>query len=141
MATSTIKTPWHLWLVGILALLWNGMGMVTILMAQAGKIPNIDPEEAIYYATQSWLLVIITDLTLVIAVAASVALLFRSQLAVGLFALSFALLLLSNINDLAFGTSRALVGSGAMAMTLIIVVIAVLELLYAYYMRKRQVLK
>ena len=23
---ETVKTPWHLWLVGVLSLLWNGVG-------------------------------------------------------------------------------------------------------------------
>ena len=23
---ETVKTPWHLWLVGVLSLLWNGFG-------------------------------------------------------------------------------------------------------------------
>lgn len=30
------KTPWHVWVVGALALLWNGAGAYTIMMAQVG---------------------------------------------------------------------------------------------------------
>ena len=26
MNSMTVKTPWHLWVVGVLALLWNGFG-------------------------------------------------------------------------------------------------------------------
>ena len=31
--TPTATTPWHLWLVGILALLWNGFGCVDYVMS------------------------------------------------------------------------------------------------------------
>jgi hypothetical protein len=29
------KTPWHVWVVGIVALLWNASGAYTIVMAEA----------------------------------------------------------------------------------------------------------
>jgi hypothetical protein len=29
---STRKMPWHIWVVGILTLLWNGSGAYTIMM-------------------------------------------------------------------------------------------------------------
>ena len=35
------KSPWHLWVVAVLTLLWNGSGAVTILLAQMGRLPNI----------------------------------------------------------------------------------------------------
>jgi len=30
---ETVKTPWHLWAVGVLALLWNGFGCVDFVMS------------------------------------------------------------------------------------------------------------
>ena len=39
--------------VGALALLWNGAGAYTIMMAQAGKLADISAEEAAYYAAQA----------------------------------------------------------------------------------------
>ena len=55
--TSTIEaagrtTPWHVWAVGVLALLWNAAGAYTIMMAQAGRLADISQEEAAYYAAQ-----------------------------------------------------------------------------------------
>ena len=73
ISTASKATPWHLWVVSVLALLWNGMGMLTILMAQAGKLPNIDPEEAAYYASQPLFLALVTDAALLSAVAGAVA--------------------------------------------------------------------
>lgn len=31
---QTIRTPWHLWVVGVVALLWNGYGCVDYTMTQ-----------------------------------------------------------------------------------------------------------
>lgn len=144
MATTVAtvgRTPWHLWAVAILTLLWNGSGAVTILLAQMGRLPTINADEAAYYAAQPLWFVILTDIATLTPVAAAVALLVRSQLAVWLFALSLALILVNNVYELVAGTSRALVNQGALIVTAIIVVIAVLQLVYANAMRKRGVLK
>ena len=34
---QTVRTPWHLWVVGILALLWNSFGCVDYFMTQTRK--------------------------------------------------------------------------------------------------------
>lgn len=129
------RTPWHLWAVAILTLLWNGSGAVTILLAQMGRLPNIDPDEAAYYAAQPLWLIITMDIATFAPIAAAVALLLRSALSVWLFALSLALILVNNLYELVAGTSRALVNQGALVVTAIIVVIAVLQLVYANAMK------
>ena len=145
-ATNTIKptqpkAPWHLWLVGILALLWNGSGAYTIMMAQAGKLPGISADEAAYYASQPLWFVVATDIALLGAVAAAIALLLRSRAAVWLFAISLVAIFVTNTYDLVAATSRALANGGALFVTLLIVVIAILELGYARGLRKRAVLR
>jgi hypothetical protein len=140
-ATTERKTPWHLWAVGILTLFWNGSGAVTIMLAQAGRLQNLTPDEAAYYAAQPTWLVIAADIALVSAVAAGVALLLRSRAAVWLFGLSLALILVNNGYELVAGTSRMLANWGALILTAIIAVIAVLQFVYASAMKKRAVLK
>jgi hypothetical protein len=135
------KTPWHVWVVAILALLWNGSGAYTIMMAQPGRLADLSADEAAYYAAQSLWFVIATDISLVAAVAAAMALLLRSRAAAWLFALSLIAILVNNIYDLAAGTSRVLVSRAALIVTVIIAVIAVLELAYAWGMKRRAVLK
>lgn len=135
------KTPWHVWVVGILVILWNGSGAVTIMLAQAGRLPDIDPAEAAAYAAQPLWLVISTDIALVSALAAGVALLFRSRHAVWLFALSLAAIVVNNGYELASGTSRTLVDQGSLIVTCIIAALAILELVYARAMASRGVLK
>ena len=141
ISTPERRTPWHLWTVAILTLLWNGSGAVTILMAQMGRLPNINPDEAAYYAAQPLWFVIATDIATLAPVAAGVALLLRSQLAVWFFAVSLALILFNNVYELVAGTSRALVNQGALIVTGIIVVIAILQLVYSNAMKKRGVLR
>jgi hypothetical protein len=144
VVTATVserKTPWHLWLVGILTLLWNGSGAATIMLAQAGRLTGLTPDEAAYYAAQPTWLVVTADIALVSAVAAGVALLLRSRAAVWLFGLSLALILVNNAYELAAGTSRMLVSRGAVVLTTVIAVIAILQLIYARTMSRRAVLQ
>jgi hypothetical protein len=135
------KTPWHVWTVGILTLLWDGSGAYTIMMAQAGRLPGISADEAAYYAAQPSWFVVATDIALLAAVAAGAALLLRHRAAAWLFALSLIAIAVTNAYDLAAGSSRVLVDQGALAVTLIIAVIAVLQLVYAWTMKRRTVLK
>lgn len=132
--------PWHVWAVAILTLLWNGSGAITIFMAQAGMLPNLDANEANYYAAQPAWLVVSTAIATLAPVAAGIALLLRSRVAVALFALSVAAVLFNNAYELIAGTSLVLADRGAAIVTTIIVVIAVLQLVYAWRQKKRTVL-
>lgn len=139
-AAPRVGTPWHVWVVAGLTLLWNGSGAVTIMLAQAGQLPGISADEAAYYAAQPLWFVISTDVATLTPVAAAIGLLFRSQLAVWLFAVSLALIVVNNAYDLVAGTSRTLVNQGAFIVTITIVVVATHQLIYALAMKRRGVL-
>jgi hypothetical protein len=135
-----MKRPWHLWVLAVAALLWNAAGAFTIMMAQAGKLYDLEPGERAYYSAQPVWFVILTDMSLVAAVAASIALLLRRRAAVQLFAFSFAAILVTNGYELAAGTSRMLAARAAFIVTILIAVVALLELAYAWAMKQRRVL-
>jgi hypothetical protein len=135
------KRPWHLWVVAILTFLWNGSGAYTIMMAQAGRLSDVDAQETAYYAAQPIWLVIATDIALILPLAAAVALLFGSRQAVWLFTLSVVAIVANNAYDVAARTSLALADRGWQILTTIIVIIAVLQLAYAWTMRRRGVLQ
>jgi hypothetical protein len=141
VSTPVRKTPWHLWVVAILTLLWNGSGAYTIMMAQTGRLPDVSADEAAYYTAQPFWFVISTDIALLSAVVGAVALLLRRRMAGWLFALSLAAFVVNNAYDLAAGTSLVLVDRGWLMVKVIIAVIAVLQLTYAWVMRKRAVLR
>ena len=138
--TSTLatgKAPWHLWVVGIVALLWYASGAYTIFMAQAGKLPNLSEDEIAYYAAQPAWLVILTDIALLAGIAGAAALLLRRRAAVWLFAISFAATVIANAYDLASGAARALADAGALIVTCLILVIGLLLVLYSRAMARR----
>src|SRR6185503_4320406 len=107
-AATPRGTPWHLWVVALVTLVWNGSGAVTIALAQMGRALDMDPYEIAYYAHQPRWFVLTTDLATFLPIAAAVALLLRSRAAVWLFALSLVLIVANNAYDLAAGTSLAL---------------------------------
>lgn len=133
------KAPWHLWVVGVLGLLWNAAGTYTILMGQAGKLANMSAEDTAWYAAQPLWHVIVTDIALLGAVIACVLLLLRSRWAVPTFIISLAAIVIANVWDL-FGPQRMLANSGALIATCLILVIAILLLVYASRQRARGVL-
>ena len=135
------KAPWHLWPVGVLALLWNAAGAYTIMTAQAGRLAGVAPDEAAYYAAQPTWFVVVTDVALIAAIAAAAALLLRTRLAVPLFGISLAAIAVTAAYDLAAGTSRMYANQAALIVTIVIWLLAVLQLLYAMAMRKRGVLR
>jgi len=135
------NAPWHLWLVAVVALLWNGAGAYTILMAQAGRLYDLEPGEAAYYAAQPIWFVTVTDVALFAAIGAALALLFRKRMSVWMFALSLSAIVITNGYELAAGTSRALLSRAALGVTIFIVLLAILQLAYAWAMTRRAVLK
>ena len=52
MEETRPKAPWHLWVVGLLSLLWNASGAYTIMSAQSGAAMDMDASEIAYYAAQ-----------------------------------------------------------------------------------------
>lgn len=137
----TIKTPWHLWVVGILGVLWNASGALTITMAQLGMLPNISAEEAAYYAGQPLWFELITNIATYGSLFAGIALLCRSRFAFHLYGISLSMIVVSHLSDFAMGTSRVFTNTGTVVVSLLIFVIACLQLFYTWRMTKKGVLK
>ena len=58
-----VRAPWHLWVVGIVSVLWYAAGAYTIQMAQLGRLPHLSPDEITYYATKPVWLIAITAIS------------------------------------------------------------------------------
>jgi hypothetical protein len=101
----------------------------------------LSTEELAYYAAQPLWFVLVTDVAILAPFAAGVALLMRSATSVWLFAISLAAILFTSLYELAAGTSRMLLDQGAMILSCIIVVVAILQLVYAWRMKQRGVLR
>ena len=78
------KTPWHLWVVGILTLLWNSMGGFSYTMTRLGKLESLGmgAEEIAFFASYSPVANTFWALGVWGAILASLLLLLRSRFAV-----------------------------------------------------------
>ena len=141
-----MKRPWHLWLVGIVSLLWNAGGAMDYAMSKF-KVESYlsqlsDEGRAFLDSTPLWF-----DAGWAFGVWASVAgslfLLLRSRHAVAAFAFSLAGLLISMIYSLWLARSPMLADAGiaAWVFTLAIPVVLVGLLIYARRMAAKGVLR
>ena len=145
---ETVKTPWHLWLVGVLSLLWNGFGAFDFIQTTTRgeaymRAAGFDDAMVAYYeAMPGWMYVPWT-LGVWGAVIGSVMLLLRRRWAVPAFGLSLLGALISLIyGKLMDPPPPAPPELAAMGwMPIVILLIAVLLFGYAFNMRKRGVLR
>jgi hypothetical protein len=143
-ATSNGRTPWHLWVVGVLAILWNSGGAYDYLMTQTQNeayMSNFSPEQLeFFYGFPSWL-VAFWAIAVWGGVLGAVLLLLRKKLAVGVLLVSFLSMVVTTIHN--FGLSNGLEvmgGPGELALSASIFVFALLLYLYAKAMTNRGVL-
>ena len=141
MGEAKAKTPWHLWVVGVLSFLWNASGAWVIMSAQSGAAMDMDAGEIAYYAAQAPWFVALVDVVLISAILAAIALLLRSRRAVHLYALSIAGIVVTGAYDSAVGTALLLHDQGWLILELVTLGLAILQLVYALAMRKRGVLR
>ena len=139
--TATPRVPWHLWVVGVLSLLWNASGAYVIMQAQSGAPMDMDAREIAYYAAQEPWFVALVDVALLAPVLAALLLLLRNRWAVTLFGASVAAILVTAVYDIAQGTALLLHDRGWLVLECVTVGVALLQLAYAHAMRKRGVLR
>lgn len=144
---ETVKTPWHLWLVGLLSLLWNGFGgfdfVQTVTRGAAYmREMGFGAEMIAYYeAMPSWMY---GPWVLGVwgAVIGSVLLLVRNRWAVTAFAASLLGALVSLIYSKLIDPPPLSPDMAAMAwMPWVILLIAAFLAWYAWFMAKRGVLR
>jgi hypothetical protein len=135
-------TPWHLWVVGILAVLWNGFGAFDYTATVTHWAPYMsnftEEQRAFFYSFPVWQYVI-WAFGVWGALIGSILLLLRSRFAVWAFLISLVAALASMIH----GMSLKDVPEGASnpAFATIIILIGALLLAYAWWMTRRGVLR
>lgn len=135
-----MKAPWHLWLIGIVALIWNGFGAADYVMTQYDYTPYTaqftDAQRTYFNSFPSWVQAA-WALAVWLSVAGSLALLLRSRLAAVFFGLSLVSMAFSFTHNffLADVTMPDVVGPEAIWFTIVIIVVAVLLWAYARRMR------
>lgn len=145
---ETVKTPWHLWLVGVLSLLWNGFGAFDFIQTTTRgeaymRAAGFDDAMVAYYDAMPGWMYLPWTLGVWGAVIGSVLLLLRRRWAVPAFGLSLVGALISLIyGKLIDPPPPAPPELAAMSwMPIVILLIAILLFGYAFNMRKRGVLR
>lgn len=133
---TTIKTPWHLWVVGVLSLLWNAMGAFDYTMTKfdaAKYLAEFPPDQQAYFqsfpvwANAGWALGVWG------AVIGSLLLLARSRHAVTAFIVSLVGLAISTFYQFGmhWGDLQRMFGNFPAIFTAIIWVVAIALLIYS----------
>lgn len=115
--TDTTKSavPWHLWVVGVIAVLWNAYGGYDYIMsvtqgATYMAAAGMTPEQIAYYdAMPAWMMSV-WAIGVWGGVAGSILLLLRSKLAFPVFAVSLAAFLLSLFCSYVLNDGREIMG-------------------------------
>ena len=143
-APSDGRTPWHLWVIGSLAVLWKSMGAFDYLMTQTQNeqyMSQFTPEQLEYfYGFPTWV-VAFWAIAVWGGVLGAVLLLLRKKLAAGVFLASFLSMVVTTIYN--FGLSNGLEVMGepaALVFSVLIFIFALLLYLYARAMKNRGVL-
>ena len=146
MTDTTIKTPWHLWLVGVIALLFNAIGAFDYVMsltqgasymASAGMTPE---QIAHFQAMPVWMIAVWT-IGVWGAVLASLLLLLRNRLAFPAFAVSLAAFLVSLVYIYVLSNGGEIMGQEMAITWAVITALLIFFMWYAWWMTKRGVLR
>jgi hypothetical protein len=137
------RTPAHLWIVGVVSLLWNAMGAFDYLATQLrleSYMSQFSEEQLAYFyefpawAVSGWAFGVWG------ALAGSILLLMRRRWAVWAFAVSLAGMAASSLYTLALSEGAAMMGTGEWIFTAVIWIFAILLLVYARAQARRGVL-
>ena len=135
-----MKSPWHLWVIAIVSLLWNAMGAFDYAMTQTRNpayMGQFTPEQLDYfYGFPTWV-VACWAVGVWLAVAGSVLLLLRSASALWAFILSFLGMILTSVYSygLAEVSMTDIVGTEAQVFMAAIVFVVLFLILYARRMK------
>ena len=137
------KAPFHLWIVGVLAVFWNAIGAFDYTATQMQLdfyMSQFTQEQLDYfYGFPAWV-----DAAWAIAVwsslLGSLLLLFRKALAAWLFGLAILAMVVTSVHNMVLTDGMEVMGEGAMTFTVVIWVIALFLYFYSAAMAKRRVL-
>ncbi len=151
MATLSARTPWHLWVVGVISLLWNAFGANDYLQTQLGNLEymeamvtdmGVSPEDALAYFNgfPGWVHAF-WALGVWGSVLGSVLLLLRLRYAVWAFAISMLGLAGTTLYQVTSEQPEWATSGMSMIMSILIWSLATFLLIYAVSMKNKGVLR
>ena len=141
---SDSRTPWHLWVVGGLSLVWNAFGAFDYLMTQTQNeayMAAFTPEQLAFFYGFPWWLTAAWAIAVWGSVAGSVLLLLRKAIAVPVFVVSLACMVLTSFHNFVLTNGAEVMGGmGPIIFSAVIFVVAVLLVVYSRKQRSAGVL-
>jgi len=141
---QSAKRPWHLWVVGVVSLLWNSVGAMDFVLTQTRNkayMSAFTPAQLEFYYGFPFWVVVAWGIAVWGGVLGSLLLLFRKSCAVHLFLASLLCIILTDIHNYALSDGLTVMGGGdTLIFSCVIFVIGALLFVYARAMRKRGVL-
>lgn len=145
MTQTTVKTPWHLWVVGVIAVLFNAIGVFDFVMsmAQGAKYQasaGMTPDQIAHYQQMPGWMTVVWAVGVFGAFLASILLLLRRQQAFPVFIVSLAAFLVSLLYTYVLTDGGAVMGKEMAIVSAIIAALLVFFSWYSRFMTQRGVL-
>jgi hypothetical protein len=142
-AVTPQPTPWHLWLVGILGLLWNAMGAFDYLMTETHNesyMSRFTPEQLeFFYGFPMWV-VAFWAVAVWGGLLGAILLLLRKRLAAPVLLVSFLAMIVTAIHNFLIANGLEIMGGMGFLFTVLIFLFALILWLYARAMARGGVL-
>lgn len=144
--TTAVRTPWHIWVVGVVSLLWNAIGAFDYTMTQTRNMAYLEgagmgPDELAYlasfpaWANAAW------AVGVWFCVLGSVLLLLRSRYAFPAFVASLVGIAVVTIFQFAFPAPASFNGTMALVFAIVLWAVTCGLALYSRVMAKKGVLR
>jgi hypothetical protein len=141
---APVKAPWHFWVIGVFALLFNAIGVFDFVMsmAQGAKYQasaGMTPDQIAHYQNMPAWMTVVWAVGVFGAFAASILLLMRRKLAVPVFVVSLAAFLVSVLYTYVLSGGGAIMGRQMAITSAVIAALLVCFIGYARWMTARGV--
>ena len=146
MTDGTIKTPWHLWVVGVIAVLFNAIGVFDFVMTMAKGAAylasaGLTPAQVAHYAHMPAWVTVDWAVGVFGAFIGSALILLRNKLAWQVLAVSLAAYLLNLLYTYVLSDGGKLMGPQMGVMSVVIAGQLVVFMAYGWWMARRGVLR
>ena len=146
MTQTTVKVPWHLWVIGVIALLFNSIGVFDFVMnmTQGAKYlasSGMTPAQIAHYEEMPMWMTAVWAIGVFGAFLASILLLLRRKVAFGVFVLSLSAFVISLLYTYVLTNGGAVMGQQMAMVSAVIFVLLLLFCWYSHAMGKRGVLR
>jgi hypothetical protein len=145
-ADTKAKAPWHLWVVGVVGVLWNAYGCYDYVMTKTGgdaylRSFGFNDEQIAYYTTMPAWMTGIWAIGVWGGLAGAVLLLLRMKWALHVFVASLAAYLMSLVYTYALSNGAAVMPDGGWIMNLVVLAGCLFFVWYAWFAAKRGILR